>query len=1031
MFKTPTLHREKKSRLIAFLIGSGIALQVLFPVGVAIAAITATAPIPAGPGGNFCIKTTKTASCFSTIAACNSAKAPSETCIDITPTVGEGESWWKTLKNAGGTLIDWVADGLGTVLMKPIVGLAWLFSKMAGFFMESMATILDFSIERTINSATYANLAAVNVGWTAVRDFSNMFFIFALLYIAIKTILGMGGGSTKRWVAHLIIAALLINFSLFATKVVIDAGNVLAMGFWEKITVPVPAISGSPSGTVPSVAQNFLKGFRMQTIFDSIDQTGSDPGGVKFTETNKLLIYLGGSIVMFIAGYVFLAGAIMMIIRTVTLLFLMIVSPFAFLGFALPVGGGWGNKWLTKLIGSTFVAPAFLAMLYLDSLIINGIDATILTGGTTSSLAAAFTGNAANYSIFYNFILLIILLLGALSVANSVSSGAGSTAGAWAKKGLGKGVRSGFTGIAAAGRQTGGRYGKNKMQDKDWVAEQNRLAANGTWAQKKMANIKLASAQAASKGTFDVRNAPMKGLGIAGAMGAAGVNAGQGSKRSYETHGAVGSSVITKYKADPDEVKALQDRIAAGGVDGAAAKVKLGAIRSREGASYRGTEKEKELIEKSKSRYGANVTAQKTFLEDKGVELDQKRNKDLKKELDRKSTIEKHTKIVGNKEYVDTDGNQKGPLLDEITATKNKLADEKAKGATASVEEIEKLQKTLGDHMDTLGDSIKQLSGKEFEDTVSQKLITEHPEIMAAMGRTALMHVNSNPELFDQKTKEDMTHTVMTEGTEDGRGYLITQSKLNTGHLQVKLGDELGNRVNQYKSEMNELDKLQAVEDTEWVREAKLKLKEDHDSAVQDILGGMKPKEVARLPIELRNEDTLATNYTQKHLEEMAKYHEQIKGDLGDSKTQQSLAELRVKVAGGSMSVRDERGNIIKNADGTDKTITFKGTTAGKKYMRTTEGARIFGGKTDTDVKESAYTKAQQATAATKAAADDARAKTPHLAGRVGDLEKAHKAAEIKEAEMRAEWEKAKKSDSSYGESSTDDVGGEEDDAAI
>lgn len=108
----------------------------------------------------------------------------------------------------------------------------------AGQFLQMTGALLDIAIKATISSDLYANLEIINVGWTTVRDFSNMFFIFALLYIAIKTILGLGGGQTKRWVANLIIAAVMINFSLFATKVVVDAGNVLAMGFWDAWRLP-------------------------------------------------------------------------------------------------------------------------------------------------------------------------------------------------------------------------------------------------------------------------------------------------------------------------------------------------------------------------------------------------------------------------------------------------------------------------------------------------------------------------------------------------------------------------------------------------------------------------------------------------------------------------------------------------------------------------------------------------------------------------------------------------------------------------
>ncbi len=829
----------------------------------------------------------------------------------------------------------------------------------AGKFLEATGFLLDMAIQSTISSNTYAGLEVIKVGWSTVRDFSNMFFIFALLYIAIKTILGMGGSSTKKWVANLIIAALLINFSLFATKIVVDAGNVLAMGFWGKMEMTV-------GGNNPSAALHLMQGLKIQSIKDIKDVNGNV---IKVEPLNQILIYLGGALVMLIAGYVFLAGAVMMIVRTVTLLFLMIVSPFAFLSFALPVGGGFGQKWLSKLIGNTFVAPAFLAMLYLVIVIINGIDLQNLAGANGAKWGGALAGDPSSFIIIYNYVLIIILILASLSVANSVSNGAGSAAGAWAKKGMGMAAGAAAGTSGAALRQTAGRYGKNKMQDKDWVAEQNRLVAKGGWAGR-TANMKLAAAQSGSKGTFDIRNAPMKGLGMNAALAAGGINAGTGSKRNYETHGAVGSSIISQYKADPNEVAALQARISAGGADGAAARIQLTAIKSREGASYRGTEKEKELIEKAKSRYGNDPEAQKKYLEEMGhVELDQKRNKDVKKEIERGIKIQNEKNIISNKGHIDAEGNQKGPLLDEMTATKKQLAALKAEGANADVAEIEKVEGILKSQTDKLINSVKQLNGKEFEDTVTPKLLKEHPEVMSALGRTALMHVNANPDIFDQATRNQISNAAMTEGPEESRQYLITQAKLNTGYMPVNLGGELGNRSASYTKEMADLNKLP---ESEWKRKAIVERKDAHESAVQDILGGMKPKDVAKLTdTAVGFDDTIAGNYTKKHLEEIAKYHEKIKMDHNDPETKRKLSELRVKVAGGKISVKDSAGNVVKNADGTDQETEYKGTTAGKAYMKTEEGARVFsGGKPKVDVKAK-----ETAAADAKRAMDDAEKK--------------------------------------------------------
>ncbi len=562
----------------------------------------------------------------------------------------------------GGKMVDLITGAIGSI----VEGIAHIIFNGAGIFMAMMGSILDMSINFTVQSAVFKNVGAIQVGWTAVRDFSNMFFIFVLLYIAILTILGMAGSNAKRWVAHLVIAALLINFSLFATQVVVDAGNVLAVGFWDKMTMTVGG------KTEPTASLWFMEAFRVQTTADT-NGNALDPSAkpIESNHTKMILIYLGGTLVYLVAGYVFLAGAVMMVIRSVTLMILMIVSPFAFLGFALPKGGGFANQWLNKLIGSTFVAPAFIFMLYIDSLIIRGTTAAGSewmkgTSADKAKWALAFGGSADNFAIVYNFLLMIILLLAALKVADAVSSGAGSAAGGWAKKGLGGGAAAGFTGIAAFGRQTYGAAGKRAMNDKDWVTAQQRLVQKGGMTGR-LANIRLATAERASKGTFDIRNAPMGGLGVAAGLGAAGIKAGTASKKSFDTHGGVVGRVVSDQ-------------------------------------NYKGSLKEAEIIKTANERYKNNPKARDEYLKQQlGGQYEKSRHEELRSGLNKDIAKEEAKETLGK---ANTDYN--------AIAEKENFAGEKTKLATLNTEKkkLEDEGKTISEELTT---SIKE-SSKRVQD---------------------------------------------------------------------------------------------------------------------------------------------------------------------------------------------------------------------------------------------------------------------------------------------------------------------------
>lgn len=773
-------------------------------------------------------------------------------------------------KIGGSFVLDTAGKAALALIQLLAEGIFWA----AGKFLEATGFLLDMAIQSTISSNTYDGLEVIKVGWSTVRDFSNMFFIFALLYIAIKTILGMGGSSTKKWVANLIIAALLINFSLFATKVVVDAGNVLAMGFWGKMEMTV-------GGNNPSAALHLMQGLKIQSIKDVKDARGNI---IKVEPLNQILIYLGGALVMLVAGYVFLAGAVMMIVRTVTLLFLMIVSPFAFLSFALPVGGGFGQKWLSKLIGNTFVAPAFLAMLYLVIVIVNGLDLNNLAGANGAKWGGALAGDPSSFIIIYNYVLLIILILASLTVANSVSAGAGSAAGGYAKKGMGMaaGAAAGAGGLAY--RQTAGRYARAKLNDKELQAQAKLDSKIGV-----QARAKLAQYEREAKGTGDIRNIPGIGKALQWSAAQGGVNIGQGSKANmYEGKDKkVEDASATAKRLFPgnDEAQARYIKEKTGD------KLDLPQhkeLKAKVDADLKKVERVKKLDE---AREGEKVRAAK-IAEDK---------KARHATIDADGTLSKE-EAAKQKKVVDAEVDLKvGELAQEVaTAMKESLAKMSAKD-TADI---------AGKYSDSAGFAMslnrsqhaaiqaKQMSDKPYEDYKDAQGGT-HSFSMQTLNENAMM---LNDEL---------------------RPTLANQAKLKTGPFAMNLEEQLGKQISRYDASMA---RITALPDGEQKNLAMEKLKTDHDSAIQDIMAGMSPKEIARMNDDIKSDGTVVSNYTNKHYDEIVNYHKNIKVDKTDEEKLKTKTLLE---------------DIGKKA---------RATPAGKKYMGADTGKAYGGGKAKVDV---------------------------------------------------------------------------------
>ncbi|MEK7118431.1 MAG: hypothetical protein AAB869_02365, partial [Patescibacteria group bacterium] len=602
-------------------------------------------------------------------------------------------------------------------LLAPLNWIAQIVFYVAGIFLTYMAKIMSWSISVSIDSTMLGNLTFVKTGWAAVRDFANMFFIFGLLYIAIQTILGLAGGNAKRVLAHIIIAALLVNFSLFATKVVIDAGNILAVSIWSKIqTQPGPAQMDGASNVI-------LGGLDLQTLFD---EPGNKAALKAMGDGEEMLVRAGGAVFMFIAGYIFLAAALMMITRTVMLLLLMVFSPFAFMSFGLPKMEQYGHKWLDKLLKQTFVAPFFIFMLYLTSVVINSGDLFLMSGSKGQSFLGAFTGSG-EYRIIFNFILLISFLVASLSVANSFAGDVGSHARGWAKsatKWAGGLATAGAVGTGAfAMRQTLGKVGMMGKDNKE-LQEQAKTSA---WARGKLA---LYSGMA--KATYDARATKYGAKALSG-FGRIDIGQAGGAGGREATGSLLGATPIVDLWNKGDV----------------------------------GTERVKEVLAKADQRYKNNPAGRSAYLEaNLGTMFDQKSGKRVNRYLN-------DTELKATREAISTETRTKAAkdtIKDQPKVIRDgeaEVADLKKRGA--GIKLIADAEKGLADATEKLTKAFKDLNGKEFGEMLSEKMLTDNPELVSYMTRQQAAYVNTNSDKYTPKTLELMNEVAMRSGNDDLR----------------------------------------------------------------------------------------------------------------------------------------------------------------------------------------------------------------------------------------------------------------------
>lgn len=288
--------------------------------------------------------------------------------------------------------------------------------------------------------------AVVNDLWTIIRDLINLAMIFSLIFIGFKLILDADDSGAKRALGSLIAAALLINFSLYIAKVVVDVSNFTAVEVYGALAASTDTsgsfdvVNTDPStGTTTTIfsvgAGNRVAGSFMEVLLIPSWFQGGEQLAESWVYAIMAMIFL------IFLGAIFLYGAFMMIARFIAIIVLLIFSPVMFIGWVYPGFRKYSSDWWRKFIGYCFYAPAYVFFLYLSLYTLVQLAPTS-QADTAAGYAGAFSANggfAANsMGIFLFFFVGAGLLLMSTKVAGMLASaGAGASmnlAGNWSKK---------------------------------------------------------------------------------------------------------------------------------------------------------------------------------------------------------------------------------------------------------------------------------------------------------------------------------------------------------------------------------------------------------------------------------------------------------------------------------------------------------------------------------------------------------------------------------------------------------------------
>ncbi|MBI4080002.1 hypothetical protein HY414_02135 [Candidatus Kaiserbacteria bacterium] len=344
-----------------------------------------------------------------------------------------------------------------------VAGLAALVLAAGAIVLRWTGVIFNFFIDHLIvkYSATLQTLGimdGVNVVWTAFRDIANIALIALFVFLAINIILGVKEFGEKRTIAKVLIIAVLLNFSLLFTKVIIDAANFTAYQFYKSAGLERSASAGSSStgiqvgkGQSASTPGGMADAFLSAAGITSIGDTYSGIKALADKSTPAALAFsVVAAILLFVMVALFLYGSFQMITRAILLVFLMIISPLAFVSWLIPHGSietKW-KRWWENLVSAAFFAPIFMIMLWASSLLLR--NASAARGNMT--LGEFFTSPKTNTDAW----MLIVVYCFAVGLLYASIKFASIFAGSISGYGLvSQGLRNALVGIPALGWRFG------------------------------------------------------------------------------------------------------------------------------------------------------------------------------------------------------------------------------------------------------------------------------------------------------------------------------------------------------------------------------------------------------------------------------------------------------------------------------------------------------------------------------------------------------------------------------------------------
>jgi len=337
---------------------------------------------------------------------------------------------------------DWI--DFDPIINNIFIGIPYLIGSVGSWVFQLAAALVNFAYETNIEIMG-DQFGVIQDGFATTLSIANLGFVIALILIAFATILQVETFSMNKLLPKLIIAAILINFSLLIVGLFLDLSHVLTNFFLSNL-----------SGGGEALGDNLARSIDLSSILIPPNSAALTGGVVLFSE-GWVAIFVSAIFMALFTWALAIAVAavgVMFLLRYVTLIVLIIIMPIAWISPLIPVSyfSSINGTWWNKFLGQIFFLPVigFFLLLAIQgaSKLGSAIQDQLSGVEALNRMQTAFTtgGFGSLLPLFLQMMVFLFLIGAGIKVGASIGGEAGAIGASFANKANKK-----LTGMARGG----------------------------------------------------------------------------------------------------------------------------------------------------------------------------------------------------------------------------------------------------------------------------------------------------------------------------------------------------------------------------------------------------------------------------------------------------------------------------------------------------------------------------------------------------------------------------------------------------